>query len=337
MNMQSLLEALYQGKGLSRQQSEWAMEQIVYGEANETEIAAFLVALKIKGETAEEIAGAALALRKSALPFSRPDECLLDSCGTGGDGLHTINISTLVGLVAAECGVKVAKHGNRAVSSRSGSSDLLARLGVKLDCSPQQSRRCLEALNFCFLMAPHYHPGVKFAMPVRQRLKSRTLFNLIGPLANPAAPEVQLLGVYDAKLLLAMAEALRDLSCKEAFVVNGGGLDEIALHTETQVAHLHEGAIKQFTITPEQAGLQRVPLAELQVDASEDMAAIARAILNGSGQEAHNQVLALNTAAALLLYKKVSSLKEGTELALRVLAGGRVAARLQNLAALSHA
>ena len=335
--MQAALDTLYQGRDLNRRQTMAAIEKIIRGESNDAEIAALLIALKMKGESAEEIAAAAAALRQSARPFARPAGPLLDTCGTGGDGSGSINISTLVGLVAAECGVKVAKHGNRAVSSHCGSSDLLARLGVKLDCSAEQSRRCLDAVNFCFLMAPQYHPGVKFAMPVREKLKTRTLFNLLGPLANPAAPDVQLLGVYDAKLLVAMAEALHGLGCKRAFVVHGGGLDEIALHTETRVVQLHHGDISQFTITPEQAGLKRLPLAELQADASADMAAISLAILNGGGREAHRHVIALNAAAALLLCNKVGSLKEGTELALSVLAAGRVAERLRNFAEMTHA
>jgi anthranilate phosphoribosyltransferase len=334
--MQTILEDLYRGKHLDQQRTMGAIKRIMRGELNETEISALLIALKMKGENPQEIAGAARALRESATPFSRPEGQILDTCGTGGDGFGTINISTVVGLVAAECGVKVAKHGNRAVSSLSGSSDLLSKLGVKLDCSPKQSRRCLDTLNFCFLMAPQYHQGVRFAMPVRQKLKTRTLFNLIGPLANPAVPDVQLMGVYDNKLLLPMAEALHSLGCKRAFVVNGGGMDEIALHTETIVAYLNEGRIRKIVIKPEQAGLKRTSLNAVQLDNPDDIASASIEVMSGGGKEAHRQIVALNTAAALFLCDKTDNLEEGVEMALGVLASGRVATRLQAFAEMSH-
>ena len=335
--MQAILEDLYQGKHLDLQRTKGTIKRIMRGELNETEISALLIALKIKGENPVEIAGAATALREFAKPFLRPQGQLLDTCGTGGDGKGTINISTIVALVAAECGIKVAKHGNRAVSSLSGSSDLLAQLGVKLDCSPLQSRRCLDELNFCFLMAPQYHPGVRFSMPVRQKLKTRTLFNLIGPLANPAAPDVQLMGVYDSKLLVPMAKALGKLGCKKAFLVNGGGLDEIALHTDTEVAYLNQGKISRLTITPEQAGLKRSPLSELQVKNPDDIATASLNIMAGTGLDAHHNVVALNAAAALLLCDKVKDLKEGVDMALSVLDSGQVVNRLHAFAEMSHA
>lgn len=335
--MQAVLEELYQGKHLDQQQTTDTIKRIMRGELSEAEISALLIALKIKGENPDEIAGAAAALRESATPFARPPGLLVDTCGTGGDGLGTLNISTLVGLVVAECGIKVAKHGNRAVSSTCGSYDLLARFGARLDCSPAQSRRCLDELNFCFLSAPHYHPGVRFAMPVRQKLKTRTLFNLIGPLANPAAPDVQLMGVYDAGLLVPMARALGRLGCRKAFVVNGGGLDEIALHTETAVACLDNGEVTTFTFTPEQAGLARVPLHALQVRDAEACYVAALDALQGAGRIAHQHAVALNAAAVLLLCGHVEDLKAGAGMALAALASGRVAARLHAFVALSHA
>ncbi len=334
--MQAILEDLYQGKDLNQEKAMGTIKRIMRGELNETEISALLIALKIKGEEPDEIAGAAKALRESATFFPRPQGQILDTCGTGGDGFGTLNVSTIVGLVAAECGIKVAKHGNRAVSSLSGSSDLLARLGVKLECAPDIARRCLDELYFCFLMAPQYHPGVRFAMPVRQKLKTRTLFNLIGPLANPAAPNVQLMGVYDPKMLLPMAEALHSLGCKRAYVVNGGGLDEIALHCDTSVAYLDDGCIKELVITPEQAGLQRCSLEEIQIQNPDDILSASRAILTGNGKKEHCNVVALNTAAALVLCDKVPNLASGVEMALNVMASGKVANRLQALVELSH-
>ncbi|WP_144393477.1 anthranilate phosphoribosyltransferase [Pleionea sediminis] len=334
--MNALMESLYQGNHLDSEQTSDMIRRIVEGELSEAEISALLVALKIKGESAEEIAGAASALRASATPFARPSDLVVDTCGTGGDGLGTINISTIVGLVAAECGVKVAKHGNRSVSSKSGSSDVLQRLGVKLDASPQIAAKSLEQLNFCFLFAPMYHPGVKHVMPVRTALKTRTLFNLIGPLANPALPDVQLMGVYDPNLLVTMAEALQRLGCQKAFVVNGGGLDEMALHTETKVAYLNEGSIEQLTIAPEQAGLDRVDLRELQMDDPVEIAAALLCVLKGHGKKAHIDAIAFNTAAVLFLTDKVKTLKSGVDMAKEVIASGRVAERLEAIVEMSH-
>jgi anthranilate phosphoribosyltransferase len=334
--MERIMESLYQRQHLDQTQAQSLISRIVNGELSDVEISALLVALKIKGETSAEIAGAASALRASATPFPKPQTSVVDTCGTGGDGLGTINISTIVGLVAAECGVKVAKHGNRSVSSNSGSSDVLQRLGLKLDITPQRAAQCLEQYNFCFLLAPLYHPGVRHVMPVRTALKTRTLFNLIGPLANPASPEIQLMGVYDAKLIDTMAEALKNLGCQKAFVVNGGGLDEIALHTETQVAYLHNGTIERWVISPEDAGLKRSSLESLQIEDPVAIAAALLCVVKGVGKPEHVDAIALNTAAVLLLADKVSDLKQGVEMAKQVIASGKVAERLAQIVEFTH-
>ncbi len=334
--MNQVMESLYQGSHLDQQQTNQVIRQIVNGELSEVEISALLVALKIKGESADEIAGAASALRASATPFKRPAGPVVDTCGTGGDGMGTINISTIVGLVAAECGVQVAKHGNRSVSSKSGSSDVLQKLGVKLDSSPEVAAKCLDETNFCFLFAPLYHPGVRHVMPVRTALKTRTLFNLIGPLANPAAPDVQLMGVYDPALLETMAQALNNLGCQKAFVVNGGGLDEIALHTETRVAYLENGKIESLIITPEDAGLPRAKLSSLQMDNPIEIAAALLCVLKGIGKKEHVNAIALNTAAVLFLTGKAETLKQGVHIAQDVIASGRVSDRVARIAELSH-
>ncbi len=334
--MNQIMETLYQGQHLDLSQAQSVISRIVNGELTEAEISALLVALKIKGESSAEIAGAASALRASATPFPKPAASVVDTCGTGGDGLGTINISTIVGLVAAECGVKVAKHGNRSVSSKSGSSDVLQRFGLKLDITPEKAADCLEQFNFCFLLAPLYHPGVRHVMPVRTALKTRTLFNLIGPLANPASPEIQLMGVYDVNLIDTMAEALNNLGCKQAFVVNGGGLDEIALHTETQVAYLHDGIVERIVITPEEAGLKRANLSSLQIEDPVEIAAALLCVLKGVGKQEHVDAIALNTAAVLLLTDKVSDLKQGVEQAKQVIASGKVAERLAKIAEFTH-
>ncbi len=335
--MEQVMEKLYQGVHLDTQQTQTIIERIVRGQLSEAEMSALLVALKIKGESSEEIAGAASALRASATPFPRPDGTLVDTCGTGGDGLGTINISTMVGLVVAEHGVKVAKHGNRSVSSKSGSSDVLQRFGVKLDISPDRAAQCLNENNFCFLFAPLYHPGVKHVMPVRTALKTRTLFNLIGPLANPASPNIQLMGVYDKRLLTNMAQALHNLGCEKAFVVNGGGLDEIALHTETNVAYLNNGKVEQMTIAPEDAGLPRAKLESLQIDDPVDIAAALLCVLRGCGKEEHVNAIALNAAAVLFLAGKAPNLRQGAQMAKGVIQSGNVAKRLEAIAAFTSA
>lgn len=335
--MNAIMETLYQGGHLEKDETEQVIQQIVKGELGVAEISALLVALKIKGESAAEIAGAASALRASATPFKRPLGTVVDTCGTGGDGFGTINISTVVGLVAAECGVKIAKHGNRSVSSNSGSSDLLQRFGVKLDVTPEVAAQCLEQENFCFLFAPLYHPGVKHVMPVRTALKTRTLFNLVGPLANPALPNAQLMGVYDPALLETMAHALNNLGCEKAFVVNGGGLDEVALHCETQVAVLDHGEVSRITFTPEEAGLERAPLETLQISDPDEIAAALLCVIKGIGKKEHCNAIALNTAAVLLLTDVVDSLKNGVELALEVIQSGRVEQRLRRIVELTNA
>ena len=252
-NIQTLLDILYQGNSLSREQTAELFGALIRGEMSETAMAGMLVALKMRGETIDEISGAADAMRAAAKYFPCPEfntaqannqtqanrtlnNGIIDIVGTGGDGFNTINISTTAAFVAAAAGAKVAKHGNRSVSSKSGSSDLLAQFGIDLTMSPDTASRCLEALNLCFLFAPHYHGGVKHAVPVRQALKTRTLFNVLGPLINPARPEFMLLGVYSPELVLPIAKVLKALGTKRAMVVHGSGLDEVALHGNTQVA-----------------------------------------------------------------------------------------------------
>lgn len=212
--MHQHLNTLYQGQSLTRDAARDAFGQVVRGEVDPIVLASLLTALKIKGETPEEIAGAAEALLAEARDFPRPDYAFCDIVGTGGDGLNTINVSTTSALVAAACGLKVAKHGNRSVSSKSGSSDLLDKMGIKLDMSPAQARRCLDELGVCFLFAPQYHAGVRHAMPVRQALKTRTLFNVLGPLINPARPSFQLMGVYAPELVGPIAKTLLALGLK---------------------------------------------------------------------------------------------------------------------------
>lgn len=222
LEKQAILEKLFGAQAISRAESQALFSAIVHGELEPAQLAAALISMKVRGEHPEEIAGAAAALLADAQPFPRPDYLFADIVGTGGDGTNSINISTASAFVAASCGVKVAKHGNRSVSSRSGSSDLLSAFGIKLDMAPEQSRQALDDLGVCFLFAPQYHTGFRHAMPMRQLLKTRTLFNVLGPLINPARPPLALIGVYSPHLVTPIAETLRVLGYQRAAVVHGG-------------------------------------------------------------------------------------------------------------------
>lgn len=333
--MQPLLERLCAGHALTQAETRALFDDVVHGRCSATKLAALLVALKIKGEDSNEIAGAAAALRANALAFPRPEYEFADCCGTGGDGAGTLNVSTAVAFVLAECGLPVAKHGNRSVSSRSGSADVLEALGLKLDPEPAIARRMLDETGFCFLFAPQYHAGVKHAMPVRRDLATRTLFNLLGPLAHPASPPLQLLGVYDASLCRTVAATLRELGCRRALVVNGG-IDEIALHGTTHAARLNEGEITEFSIEPRDAGFPNAPLGALQGGDALFNARALESLLCGRADDAHAQAVALNAGAMLWIAGRARNLAEGSECALAAIQGGRVIARLERAVEISH-
>ncbi len=334
--MREYLETLCDGEHLTREQTSQLFGTLVEGSLEPEQIAALLVALRAKGEQPDEIAGAAGALRSSALYFPRPSYAFADSCGTGGDGARTINVSTAVAVVAAELSIPVAKHGNRSVSSQCGSADVLERFGVKLDPAPQVARRCLDEAGLCFLFAPQYHPGLRHAMPVRRALGIRTMMNLLGPLVNPAAPTVQIVGVYDPALCAPVAETLALLGCKSALVVHGSGLDEIAVHGPTRAARLEEGDVTLAELTPEQAGLEAHPLEALRGgDAAENLAHLER-LLGGEGAEAHEAAVALNAGALAWVFGAAGDLADGTAQAREALRSGRCLDRLRRLAELSH-
>ena len=330
------LERLYLGEHLSEGEAETLFTALVEGQLDDTAIAAMLVALRIKGETTAELTGAARALRAADRDFARPDYLFADSCGTGGDGSGTINLSTAVAFVAAAAGLPVAKHGNRSVTSRCGSADVLEHLGVKLDVSPDVSRRALDETGLCFLFAPAYHPGLKHAGPVRRALKVRTIMNILGPCVNPAEPPVQLLGVAEARLLEPVAAVLDGLGVRRALVVHGGGLDEIALHAETEAVRLTDGRIERLTIAPEQAGLARAPLTSLRGGGPEENAERLKALLMGHGTSAERSAVALNAGALLMTAGLAGDLKQGVELALVALGRGRALTVLKGLVEISN-
>lgn len=337
---QALLEALYNGQPLTRAQSASLFKQIVAGEMSETVMASMLIALKVRGETIDEITGAADALRAAAKPFPKNqsliDSGVVDIVGTGGDGFNTINISTTASFVAAASGAKVTKHGNRGVSSQSGASDVLSHCGIGLTQSPESASKCAQELGICFLFAPHYHQGVKHAVPVRQALKTRTIFNILGPLINPAKPDYMLLGVYNESLIKPIVNVLKALEVKRAMVVYGSGLDEVALHGETQVAELNHGEIAYYTLTPEDMGVTRADISLLVGGKPSDNAEITKAILQGQGTDAQRDAVAINAGCALYVSGVSDTIKQGVELALQTINSGVAYHTLQQLAHLSN-
>jgi len=321
--IQATLQHSLSGQPLSFAQAEQFFSAVVKGDVEPVQLTALLVALKMRGETADEIAGAASALRSAATPFSQQLSGSIDCCGTGGDGSNTINISSTAAIVGAAMGLKVIKHGNRSVSSRSGSADLLEQLGINIQMTPQQAANALEQTNCSFLFAPLYHAGIKHAMPVRNTLKSRTLFNLLGPLVNPAAPDFQLLGVYDASLCRVMAQALQQLGVKRAWVVHGSGCDEVALHGTTYVCELKDGELNEFSLTPDDFGVALSPLSALAGGDPAQNAAATLAILQGEGQDAHKAAVAVNVAAMLKIAGLGNDLKVNTQAVLELLSSNK--------------
>ena len=308
---------------------EGAMEAILAGEATPAQIAALAVALRMRGETAEELTAAARVMRRRAVPLALSADRLLDTCGTGGDGAGTFNISTVSAIVVAACGVPVAKHGNRAVSSRSGSADVLEALGVRLEAEPAEVARTLDALGITFLFAPAFHGALKHAAPVRRELGLRTFFNLLGPLANPASATHQLLGVYDPARVRQIAEVLGALGVRGAWVVHGhGGLDEVSPSGPTHVAVLSNGAVAERTLEPRDFGLEPVALDALAGGDASENARIARAILEGEHGPPRTAVV-INAAAALCAAGEMDDLREARERAEEAIDRGAALALLE--------
>lgn len=330
------LAQLVEKKGLSQKETELFFKEVLTGNVEPALLGSVLTALKIKGETPAEIAGAAIAIRNAATAFPAQNFSVADCVGTGGDGANTINISTTAAILSAACGLKMAKHGNRSVSSMSGSADLLEAFGVNLNMSPATASNCLDKANLCFLYAPAYHSGFKHAGPVRKAMGIRTLFNILGPLVNPAAPSVMLLGVYTPELLTPIAEAIQLTGVKRAFVVHGSGLDEIALHGETQVIEIKEGKLIEYTISPQTFGLDNYTLDDIKGGTPQENADIIKAILSGKGQAAHNAAVIINCAALLYLHDKTSDLKTAAQLASGVLKSGKGLEILTQLVSLSN-
>lgn len=334
------IASLVEGKALSKKEAYDVMKDIMSGQATPSQIAGFLVALRNKGETVDEIAGCALAMRDAAVPLSLKTDRIVDSCGTGGDGKGGLNISTAAAFVAAAAGLTVAKHGNRSVSSRCGSADVLEILGVKLDTPTAVTEMSLNEVGVGFLFAPHFHPAMKYAMPTRKELGIRTVFNILGPLTNPAKATVQLIGVYKKEMTVLLANVMAKMGHKAGLVVHSNGWDEITLDAPTHVSEMMSGKVRNYTLTHKDFGLPRVSSSVLKGSEAATNAAVIQELLEGK-REAIEPVVVANAAALIWIYeraygKKKYTLKEAVKRAQNALESGAAAEKLKKMAETSH-
>ncbi|MFY8098578.1 MAG: anthranilate phosphoribosyltransferase [Allorhizobium sp.] len=319
---------------LTRQEASDAFEILMSGEASMAQVGGFLMGLRVRGETVDEIAGAVSIMRQKMVPVDAPDDAI-DIVGTGGDGTNTYNISTLAALIVAGAGVPVAKHGNRALSSKSGTADALSQLGVKLDIEPDLISRCVREAGIGFMFAQLHHPAMRHVGPARVELGARTIFNIVGPLSSPARVKKQLFGVYSPEWLIPGAEALRDLGLTSAWVVHGSGLDEITTTGPSQVAELKDGEIRTFELTPGDFGVATVSLDAIRGGDGAVNAAALRDVLGGA-KTAYRDVALCNAAASLIVAGKAKDVTEGMHLASQSLDTGSAARALEKLIAISN-
>ena len=330
-----LLARLADGATLNEADAEVFFAACLRGEPTPAQIGAAVTAMRMRGETVGELVACARAMRAASLKLDQPYD-VVDVCGTGGDGLHTLNISTAVAFVVAGAGVKVAKHGGRAASSKSGSSDVLGELGVNIAASPEVERRALDEAGVCFMFAPAHHPAMKHVMPVRSDLGFRTIFNLLGPLTNPAGARRQVVGVPSSRFVEPLARALGELGAVHAWVVHGAGMDELTTTDESEIAEWRNGAVRLFRITPEAVGLKRASLADLTGGDPAHNAAALRELLAGA-RGAYRDIVLLNAAAGLLVADVVETLEAGIAKAAESIDSGRAATALARLASITSA
>lgn len=317
-------------KNLSESEMSECMNEIMEGNATGAQIGAFLTALRLKGETVAEITGAAKIMREKATKIKAP-EGVLDTCGTGGDMAHTFNISTTTAIVLSACGIPVAKHGNRSVSSKSGSADVLEALGVKIDLEPEKVEKCLFETGFGFLFAPLFHPAMKYAIGPRKEIGIRTIFNILGPLTNPAGAKKQILGVFTDKLTEPMARVLGNLGTEDAMVVHGeDGLDEITITDNTRISRFSDNKVKNFSVSPKDFGIKKGNKSDLTGSDKDENAKITVSILNGEKGPKRNIVL-MNTAAALVVSGKAENFKKGVEIASESIDSGKAMKKLEEI------
>lgn len=335
IDFKEVINYLAQGNTLSREKAKATFEYMMNGDASGAQIGAFLMGLRIRGETVDEMTGAVEAMRGKALGIKAP-EGAVDTCGTGGDQSGTYNISTTAAIVLAACGVPVAKHGNRAASSKSGSADVLETLGINIDADMEIVKRCLYEIGISFLMATRHHSAARHVGPSRAQLGTQTIFNLIGPLSNPAETKFQVIGVFHQKWNRPMAEVLGNLGSEHVWVVTGSdGLDEISISGETHVAEYKDGKITEFTVCPEDAGLSRAPIDDIKGGDAEYNAEALMGVLSGD-KNAYRDIVLLNTAAALIVGGKAADLKEGVVIAADAIDTGKAKATLEKWIELSN-
>ena len=324
-------------ENLTQDEAFGVMSQIMSGKATEAQIAAFITALRMKGETIDEITGFAKAMRQFSVKISSNiNDTMLDTCGTGGDGAHTFNISTIAAITASAAGVVVAKHGNRSVSSLCGSADILQELGVKIDISAESVKECIDKVGIGFMFAPSFHPAMKYAALPRKQIGIRTVFNLLGPLTNPALANTQLIGLYNVDLLEKITGVLRNLGLKRALVVCGkDGLDEITVTSKTSVCELADGLIKKYEIEPEDFGMKKHPVKELVGGDAKANAKIANSVLNGQKGACLDAVV-INAGAGIYVAKNLSSISDGIKLAFDAIKSGAAKAKLEALVKLTN-
>ena len=335
--IREMITKLVEGGTLDRDEAYQTLREIMEGNATDAQIASFITALRMRGETADVIAGATQAMREHFTPVDAPDTCVVDTCGTGGDGAHTFNISTGAALVAAGAGVTVAKHGNRSVSSQCGSADVLTALGVNIGLDAAQMSKCLLETGIAFLFAPALHPAMKHAIGPRKEIGIRTIFNILGPLSNPASTQHGVLGVYHRDLVPVMAEALAGLGAKRMFVVHGAdGLDEITTTTNTFIGEVHEGDVRTYEIHPEEVGLPVATPEDLRGGGPEENAALLKSMLAGEPGPKRDIVL-FNAAAAILAGGRATDWQDGVKQATHSIDSGAAQAKLDELIKQSNA
>lgn len=329
--IEEAIDNLSKGKDLTRSQMQEAMEEIMTGKVDTSLTVAFLTGLNKKGETPEELTAAVSVMRRYVTKIHTDKEVVLDTCGTGGDTKGTFNISTVVSFVASGCGVAVAKHGNRSVSSCCGSADILEALGININMNPRDLEKCLDEIGIAFLFAPNLHPAMKYAMPARKEVGTKTIFNLLGPLTNPAGARYQLVGVYDKRWTEILAQVLGSLGTVHALIVHGeDGLDEITTTARTFVSEVYKGKIKNFEIMPEDFGFRKAELEDLKGGDISSNARIMLEVLEGKAGP-HRDIVLLNAAAAIYTADKAKSIKEGIELAKESIDSGRALEKLELL------
>ncbi len=334
--IQKAIRELFEGYNLEFETAKEVMREMMDGVATQAQMGAFLTALRMKGETVEEITACAEVMREKGIKIS-PNRKVMDIVGTGGDGAGTFNISTTAAFVTAAGKIPVAKHGNRGVSSRCGAADVLEELGININLNPMEAKEILQIGNLCFMFAPLYHRSMKYAAPVRREMGVRTIFNILGPLSNPAGATMQLMGVYDQKLVEPLARVLSNLGVTRVLCVCGSdGMDEVTLTGKTHICEIREGTLRKYEITPEQFGFQRCTMKDLQGGTAEENAAITWGILAGNEKGPKRDVVVLNAAMALYLGKDDCSVEDCVQMAKEIIDSKKAIAKLQELQKLSN-